>query len=115
MVAMKRVKTFEIVFSDPSKTFYCSGDKVAGRVRVEVAEATRVSALRVLGLGVAKVQYAKGKQRCREEMQYLRYEETLHLDDQPADSDGSVILRPGNKYEYMFGFELPQQGQLVSS
>lgn len=26
----------------------------------------------------------------------------------PADEDGSVILRPGNKYEYKFGFELPQ-------
>lgn len=24
------------------------------------------------------------------------------------DEDGSVILRPGNKYEYKFGFELPQ-------
>lgn len=28
----------------------------------------------------------------------------------PTDTDGSVILRPGNKYEYTFGFELPQQG-----
>lgn len=27
-----------------------------------------------------------------------------------TDTDGSVILRPGNKYEYSFGFELPQQG-----
>lgn len=27
-----------------------------------------------------------------------------------TDTDGSVILRPGNKYEYTFGFELPQQG-----
>lgn len=26
----------------------------------------------------------------------------------PPDEDGSVILRPGNKYEYKFGFELPQ-------
>lgn len=26
----------------------------------------------------------------------------------PADEDGSVILRPGNKYEYKFGFELSQ-------
>lgn len=26
------------------------------------------------------------------------------------DSDGSVVLRPGNKYEYTFGFELPQHG-----
>ncbi|XP_072226938.1 thioredoxin interacting protein a [Leuresthes tenuis] len=116
MVAMtKRVKTFQILLSDPFKSFYCGGDKVSGRIEVEVNEATRVSALKVLGLGCAKVEYAKGKQRCRQEAEYLRYEELLHLHDQPTDSDGSIVLRPGNKYEYMFGFDLPQQGQLVSS
>ncbi|XP_034401258.1 thioredoxin interacting protein a isoform X2 [Cyclopterus lumpus] len=116
MVAMaKRVKCFQIIFSDPSKTFYCGGEKMSGRIEVEVNEVTRVSALRVLGLGCAKVEYAKGKQRCRQEAEYLRYEEVLLLDDHPTDSDGSVVLRPGNKYQYMFGFELPQQGQLVSS
>ncbi|XP_064836290.1 thioredoxin-interacting protein-like [Oncorhynchus masou masou] len=115
VVMSKRVKTFEVIFSDPSKTFYCSGDKVAGKILVEVAEVTRVSAMKVLGVGCAKVEYAKGKQKCREENEYLRYEEVVQLDDQPADRDGSVILRPGNKYEYMFGFELPQQGQIVSS
>ncbi|XP_060760498.1 thioredoxin interacting protein a [Neoarius graeffei] len=116
MVAMtKRVKVFQIEFSDPSKAFYCSGDKVAGKIVVEVNEATRVSVMKVLGIGCAKVDYAKGKQRCRQEIDYLKYEEVVHLDDHPADTDGSVILRPGNKYEYTFGFELPQQGQLVSS
>ncbi|XP_026156359.1 thioredoxin interacting protein a [Mastacembelus armatus] len=116
MVAMtKRAKTFQIIFTDPSKTFYCGGDKVCGKIEVEVNELTRVSAVKVLGLGCAKVEYAKGKQRCRQEAEYLRFEEVLRLDDQPTDSDGSVVLRPGNKYEYMFGFELPQQGQLVSS
>ncbi|KAG7457938.1 hypothetical protein MATL_G00232500 [Megalops atlanticus] len=116
MVAMtKKVKTFEIIFNDPSKVYYCSGDKVAGKIVVEVSEVTRVSAVKVIGVGSAKVEYMKGKQRCREEMEYLKYEETLRLDDQPADTDGSVILRPGNKYEYSFGFELPVQGQLVSS
>ncbi|KAG5842767.1 thioredoxin-interacting protein-like [Anguilla rostrata] len=116
MVAMtKKVKTFEVIFSDPSKVFYSSGDKVAGRIVVEVTEVTRVSTMKVVGVGCAKVEYAKGKRRCREEMEYLKYEETLRLDDHPADTDGSVILRPGNKYEYTFGFELPQQGQLVSS
>lgn len=85
MVAMtKKLKTFQICFTDPSKTFYCGGDKVSGRVVVEVSEMTRVSAVRVLAMGCAKVDYAKGKQRCREEAQYLRYEELLRLDDQPA-------------------------------
>uniref|UniRef100_A0A3B4B2D4 Thioredoxin-interacting protein n=1 Tax=Periophthalmus magnuspinnatus TaxID=409849 RepID=A0A3B4B2D4_9GOBI len=116
MVAMtKRIKTFQIIFADPSKTFYCGGDRLCGRVEVEVSEVTRVSALKMLGLGCAKVEYAKGKQRCRQEAEYLRHEEVLRLDSQPTDADGSVILRPGNKYEYSFGFELPQNGQLVSS
>lgn len=116
MVAMtKRLKTFEVTFSDPTRTFYVSGDKVAGKILVEVTEVTRVSAMRVLGIGCAKVEYAKGKQRCREENEYLRYEELVYLDNHPTDTDGSHVLRPGNKYEYMFGFELPQQGRIVSS
>ncbi|MBN3307764.1 TXNIP protein, partial [Amia calva] len=115
VVMTKKLKTFEVVFSDPSKAYYSSGDKVAGRVVVEVAEVTRVSALRFLGIGCARVEYPKGKQRCHEEMDYLRYEDTLRLDEQPTDKDGSVTLRPGNKYEYMFGFELPQPGQMVTS
>ncbi|KAG8004988.1 Thioredoxin-interacting protein [Nibea albiflora] len=116
MVAMtKRLKTFQVIFSDPTKTFYCGGDRVCGWVEVEVNEVTRVSAMKLLGLGCAKVEYAKGKQRCRQEAEYLRHEEVLRLDDQPSDNDGSVVLRPGNKYKYTFGFELPQQGQLVSS
>ncbi len=85
MVAMaKRVKAFEIVFNDPSKTFYCSGDKVAGKILVEVLELTTVMAMKVLGVGCAKVEYAKGKQRCREEIDYLKYEDLVHLDDHPA-------------------------------
>lgn len=84
MVAMtKKVKTFEITFSDPSKTYYSSGDKVAGTIFVEVSEVTNVSSMRVFGVGCAKVEYAKGKQRCREEIEYLKYEEVLLLNDQP--------------------------------
>lgn len=80
----KRLKTFQINFTDPSKTFYCGGDTVSGRITVEVNEVTRVSAMKVLGLGCAKVEYAKGKQRCRQEAEYLRHEEVLRLDDQPT-------------------------------
>lgn len=85
----KRVKTFQIIFSDPSKTFYCGGDKVSGRIQVEVNEVTRVSAVKVLALGCAKVEYAKGKQRCRQEAEYLRHEEVLVLDGQPT---GTVTI-----------------------
>lgn len=89
VVMSKTVKTFEVIFSDPSKTFYCSGDKVAGKILVEVAEVTRVSAMKVLGVGCAKVEYAKGKQKCREENEYLRYEEVVQLVDQPA---GKILI-----------------------
>lgn len=85
MVAMaKRVKIFQIEFNDPTKTFYCSGDKVAGKIVVEVNEITRVSAMKVLGVGCAKVDYAKGKKRCQQEVDYLKYEEVVLLDDHPA-------------------------------
>ncbi|XP_061597134.1 thioredoxin interacting protein a [Cololabis saira] len=116
MVAMtKRLKNFQVVFSDPLKTFYCGGDRLSGHVLVEVNEVTRVSAVRMVAVGSAKVEYAKGKQRCRQQSEYLRHEELLRLPEQATDEDGSVVLRPGNKYQYQFGFELPQQGQLVSS
>jgi len=93
MVAMtKRVKAFEIVLNDPSKTFYCSGDKVAGKILVEVTEVTKVMAMRVVGVGCAKVEYAKGKQRCREEIDYLKYEEVVHLDDHPTGDLKRFIL-----------------------
>ncbi|OCT66493.1 thioredoxin-interacting protein [Xenopus laevis] len=103
MVVFKKVKCFELSFADPEKV-YCGGDKVTGRVLVEVAEVTRVTAVRLLACGVAKVLWS---QNCKQEMEYLRYEDTLQMDDQPTDSDGSVIMRPGNCYEYKFGFELP--------
>lgn len=84
MVAMlRRLKSFQIVFDD-SKSFYCGGDRLSGRVQVEVNEVTRVSALRFLALGCAKVEYAKGKQRCRQEAEYLRHEAILRLRDQPT-------------------------------
>lgn len=103
MVVFKKFKCFEVVFTDPEKV-YCGGEKVTGKVLVEVCEVTRVTAVKLLACGVAKVVWS---QNCKQEMEYLRVEDTLHMDDQPTDSDGSVILRPGNQYEYKFGFELP--------
>lgn len=93
MVAItKRVKTFQIVFTDPSKTFFCGGERICGRIVVEVNEVTRVSAMKILGLGCAKVEYAKGKQRCRQEAEYLRHEEVLQLDDQPTGTQTSFFI-----------------------
>uniref|UniRef100_A0A8C5QXE8 Thioredoxin-interacting protein n=1 Tax=Leptobrachium leishanense TaxID=445787 RepID=A0A8C5QXE8_9ANUR len=106
MVVFKKMKCFELSFSEPDKV-HCGGEKVSGKVQVEVAEVTRVTAVRILACGVAKVLWTSGSQHCKQEMEYLRYEDTLQLEEQPTDSDGSVILRPGNRYEYKFGFELP--------
>uniref|UniRef100_A0A8C1T679 Thioredoxin-interacting protein n=1 Tax=Cyprinus carpio TaxID=7962 RepID=A0A8C1T679_CYPCA len=114
-VLTKKPKTFDVQFSDPNKSAYSGGDKVAGRVIVEVAEVVQISAVKLFGNGCAKVDYNKGKMHCRDEIEYLKYEEVLHLDHQPTDADGSITLRPGNRYEFMFGFELPQAGCLVSS
>ncbi|XP_016137208.1 thioredoxin-interacting protein-like [Sinocyclocheilus grahami] len=114
-VLTKKPKTFEVQFSDPNKSAYSGGDKVAGWVIVDVAEVVQISAVKLFGIGCATVDYNKGKMHCRDEIEYLKYEEVLHLDHQPTDSDGSITLRPGNRYEFMFGFELPQAGCLVSS
>ncbi|KAL1259918.1 hypothetical protein QQF64_010495 [Cirrhinus molitorella] len=114
-VLTKKPKTFEVLFSDPNKSAYSGGDKVAGTVILEVAEVVNISAVKLFGVGCAKVDYNKGKMHCRDEIEYLKYEVVLHLDHQPTDADGSITLRPGNRYEFMFGFELPQAGCLVSS
>ncbi|TFK06685.1 protein N-terminal asparagine amidohydrolase [Platysternon megacephalum] len=92
MVVFKKIKTFEIVFSEPDKVF-CSGEKVAGRVLLEVTEATRVSSVKVLACGEAKVVWIKGPQQCKQEMEYLRYEDVLTLDDHPPGENlGSKVV-----------------------
>ncbi|XP_062821491.1 thioredoxin-interacting protein [Anolis carolinensis] len=108
MVMFKKLKVFQVSFSEPEEKVYGSGEKVCGRVEVQVSEVTRVTALRLLACGVAKVCWTAGPQQRKQCMEYLRYEEELHLEDQPQDADGSVILRPGNVYEYKFSFQLPQ-------
>ncbi|NXI56025.1 TXNIP protein, partial [Chloroceryle aenea] len=90
MVMFKKVKNFLVAFSEPEKV-YCSGEKVAGCVLVEVAEVTRVSAVKVLACGVAKVNWVKGPQQCKQEMEYLRFEDVLALEEQPTGEE----LGPG--------------------
>lgn len=80
MVVFKKFKCFEVVFTDPEKV-YCGGEKVTGKVLVEVCEVTRVTAVKLLACGVAKVVWS---QNCKQEMEYLRVEDTLHMDDQPT-------------------------------
>lgn len=80
VILSKKPKTFEVLFNDPSKTYYSGGDKVAGRIIVEVPEVMKVSSMKVFGIGNARVEYQKGKQRCRDEIDYLKYEDVVHLD-----------------------------------
>lgn len=93
-VLTKKPKTLEVQFSDPNKSAYSGGDKVAGRVIVEVAEVVQISAVKLFGIGCAKVDYNKGKLHCREEIDYLKYEEILHLDHQPTGETHKLLL-PG--------------------
>lgn len=83
MVMFKKIKSFEVVFSEPDKV-YSSGEKVTGRVIVEVCEVTRVKAVRVLACGMAKVLWMQGSQQCKQTLEYLRHEDTLLLEDQPT-------------------------------
>lgn len=105
MVMFKKVKTFLLAFSEPEKV-YCSGEKVAGRVLVEVAEVTRVSAVKVLACGVAKVNWAKGPQQCRQEMEYLRFEDVLTLEEQPT-GEGSGLGKRGGVEVWWGGLVVP--------
>ena len=89
MVMFRKVKTFQVWLTEPDKV-YSSGEKVAGRVLLEVAEVTRVSAVRVQACGRARVNWAKGPQQCRQEMQYLRYEDVLSLEEQPEGGCGGA-------------------------
>ncbi|XP_029928711.1 thioredoxin-interacting protein-like [Myripristis murdjan] len=114
VVAVKKPKTFQVVFSDPNKAFYCSGDKVSGNVVLEVLQPCRMSRLRLEAAGCARVHHAKGKQG-QQEVEYLKYEEELQLGELARDSDGCFLLQPGNTYHFLFGFELPPPGRLVSS
>lgn len=90
-VLTKKPKTFDVQFSDPNKSAYSGGDKVAGRVIVEVAEVVQISAVKLFGIGCAKVDYNKGKMHCRDEIEYLKYEEVLHLDHQPTGETQTLV------------------------
>ncbi|NXV82236.1 TXNIP protein, partial [Atlantisia rogersi] len=108
-VMFKKVKTFAVAFGEPEKV-YCSGEKVAGRVVVEVTEVTRVTAVKVLACGVARVNWAKGPQQCRQEMEYLRFEDVLSLEEQPTGEQregGGGEEGAGGSGERLLPAELP--------
>ncbi|XP_033495653.1 thioredoxin-interacting protein-like [Epinephelus lanceolatus] len=113
-----KMAVFQLVFSDPGRSFYSSGDKLSGSVQLKAALPSRVTGLRVTAAGCARVDYRGGKKlKSRsQEVEYLKYEEELRLEEKlTRDSDGYFLLQPDQTYSFQFGFELPAAGHLVSS
>lgn len=87
---------FRLVFSDPGRSFYSSGDKLSGSVQLEAAQPCRVTGLRVTAAGCARVDHRGGKNRKSrsQEVEYLKYEEELRLEEQLARGNGGVRFSP---------------------
>ncbi|XP_051271844.1 thioredoxin-interacting protein-like [Dicentrarchus labrax] len=116
--ATNKLRVFQLVFSDPGRSFYSSGDKLSGSVQLEVAQPCRLTGLRVSAAGCAHVVHRGGKNRksSSQEVEYLKYEEELRLEEElTKDSDGCFLLQSDKTYSFQFGFELPAAGRLVSS
>lgn len=92
--AGNKLKVFQLLFSDPGRSFYSSGDKLSGSVQLEAAQPCRVAALRVSAAGCARVDYRSGKQRKSrsQEVEYLKYEEELRLEE--ALTRGAGRIKP---------------------
>ncbi|XP_070768170.1 thioredoxin-interacting protein-like [Enoplosus armatus] len=115
---VNKLKVLQLVFSDPGRSFYSSGEKLSGSVLLEAAQPWRVTGLRVTAAGCARVEHRGGKNRKNriQEVEYLKYEEELRLEEKlTKDSEGCFLLQPDKTYSFQFGFELPAAGHLVSS
>ncbi|MEQ2191812.1 hypothetical protein XENOCAPTIV_002841 [Xenoophorus captivus] len=68
---------FQLLFSDPTRTFYSSGDKLSGWVQLEAGSPCRLTGLRVTAAGCARVE----SRSRRQEVEYLKYEEEVRLEE----------------------------------
>ncbi|XP_041082869.1 arrestin domain-containing protein 4-like [Polyodon spathula] len=131
-----KVKTLGIVFDDEQRSGYCSGELVSGQVLVELSEDMRVTALRLVARGCARVNWSEGpgtatapssaamatsspssssssSRSFREEVEYVHSAQTLK--EAPGDnSEENFITLHAGKHEFPFSFQLPQ-GPLVTS
>lgn len=111
----RRLRLFRVVFSEPGRAFYSSGDKLSGSVQLETEQPCRVTGLRITAAGCARVQPRKKRGRSQE-VEYLKYDEDVRLEEALSpDSDGCFLLPAGKTFSFQFGFELPPPGCLVSS
>ncbi|XP_023153944.1 thioredoxin-interacting protein-like [Amphiprion ocellaris] len=118
LTAGSRLQLFQLQFSDAGRSFYSSGDKLSGSVQLQAAQPCRLSGLRVTAAGCARVEHRGGKNRKNrsQEVEYLKYEEELRLEEElSTDSDGCFLLPANKTFSFQFGFELPPPGRLVSS
>ncbi|XP_047217137.1 thioredoxin-interacting protein-like isoform X2 [Girardinichthys multiradiatus] len=105
-------RMFQLLFSDPTRTFYSSGDKLSGWVQLEAGSPCRLTGLRVTAAGCARVE----SRSRRQEVEYLKYEEEVRLEEVLSTGpDGCFLLPAGKSFSFQFGFELPPSGRLVSS
>ncbi|KAM8735799.1 thioredoxin-interacting protein-like isoform X1 [Acanthopagrus latus] len=118
LAPVNKLRLFQLLFSDPGRLFYSSGEKLSGSVRLEAAQPCRVTGLRVTAAGCARVEHRGGKNRKTrsQEVEYMKYEEELRLEEVLSkDADGCFLLQADKTYSFHFGFELPAAGRLVSS
>ncbi|MEQ2182452.1 hypothetical protein GOODEAATRI_022421 [Goodea atripinnis] len=81
-------RMFQLLFSDPARTFYSSGDKLSGWVQLEAGSPCRLTGLRVTAAGCARVE----SRSRRQEVEYLKYEEEVRLEE--VLSTGDVAAGP---------------------
>lgn len=84
VLSVNKLRVFQLLFSDPGRSFYSSGDKLSGSVQLEAAQPCRLTGLRVTAAGCARVDHRGGKNRKNriQEVEYLKYEEELRLDEE---------------------------------
>lgn len=77
VLSANKLQVFRLLFSDPGRTFYSSGDKLSGSVQLEAAAPCRLTGLRVTAAGCARVHNRNRSQ----EVEYLKYEEEVRLEE----------------------------------
>ncbi|XP_061573843.1 thioredoxin-interacting protein-like [Cololabis saira] len=109
-------RVFRLQLSAAGRSFYCSGDKLSGSVLLEADAPCRLAGLRVTAAGCARVEGRRRGHHWSREVEYLKFEEELRLEEElSADLDGCFLLPAGKSCSFKFGFELPAPGHLVSS
>lgn len=83
LAPVNKLRLFQLLFSDPGRLFYSSGEKLSGSVRLEAAQPCRVTRLMVTAAGCARVEHRGGKNRKArsQEVEYIKYEEELRLEE----------------------------------